>query len=121
MHPARTRIALFAMLFLTTGVAWAEGLPNPLHWLSKATPTPAAHSRRASAAVGVVVTAVATTRAAAHAGLPPGDVITEANRRPVRTLAEYQGALASVQNESDVLLLVERQGRRLFVALPRSG
>jgi len=70
---------------------------------------------------GVVVTAVAAARAAAHAGLQPGDVIAEANRRPVHNITDYQGALANPQTDPDVLLLVERRGRRFFVALSRPG
>jgi len=70
---------------------------------------------------GVVVVAVATARAAAQAGLQLGDVITEANRRPVHTVAEYQGAVDGASADTDLLLLVERRGRPFFVAVRHPG
>jgi serine protease Do len=67
---------------------------------------------------GVVVTEVDPNSPAGAAGLQPGDVIVEADRKPVHNVTEYDQALAHATNQ--VLFLVDRQGQRFFVALSRS-
>jgi serine protease Do len=67
---------------------------------------------------GVVVTDVDPNSPAGEAGLEPGDVVTQANRQPVRDVRDYRKAVAGAQNE--LLLLVSRQGQNVFVALRRS-
>ncbi len=64
---------------------------------------------------GVVITEVDPDSPAGDAGLQPGDVVTQANRQPVRNLKEYRKAIAGKKNE--LLLLVNRQGQSFFVAL----
>jgi S1-C subfamily serine protease len=69
---------------------------------------------------GLVVTDVAQAGAGAEAGLQPGDVIEEVNRRPVRTVAELQAALKG-SGERPVLLLVNRGGNSAFITVrPRA-
>ena len=64
---------------------------------------------------GVVVTDVDANSAAANAGLQRGDVIQEVNRRPVKSVTEFE---AAVRNSKDgTLLLVNRNGHTTFVAL----
>jgi serine protease Do len=65
---------------------------------------------------GVVVTDVNPDSAAAEAGLKPGDVIQEINRKPVRTAEE---AVQMTENTSDktTLLRVWRNGGSRFVVV----
>src|SRR5215469_9714727 len=67
-----------------------------------------------ASATGVVVTDVDPSSKIADAGLRKGDVIQEVNHRPVKNISEFQSALKKAGN--DPLLLVNRQGRTLFIA-----
>jgi serine protease Do len=69
---------------------------------------------------GVVVTDVAPDSPASEAGVRPGDVIVEVDRKRVSSVADYQRALASAGNPNRLLLLLDRQGQSFFVALSRS-
>ncbi len=64
---------------------------------------------------GVVVTDVDPASQAAAAGLHEGDVIQEVNRKPVTNAQEFAQALHKSNGES--LLLVNRKGNRLFLAV----
>src|SRR5581483_9585214 len=66
-------------------------------------------------ASGVVVTRINPSSAAADSGLQRGDVIQEVNRQPVRNTADFERAMSSSKNET--LLLVNRQGRTMYVAV----
>ena len=68
----------------------------------------------AEAVRGVVVTSVDGNSFAARSGLLQGDVIVEVNRQPVTTPAEFQRA--ATQAGQQVLLLVHRQGRTIYLA-----
>jgi len=66
-------------------------------------------------AAGVVVSEVSPSSAAASAGLKPGDVIQEVNRRPVKSVAEFD---AAVRNSKDgTLLLVSRDGHTIYIGV----
>jgi serine protease Do len=65
---------------------------------------------------GVVITSVDPSSPAAAAGLEPGDVIEEVNRKAVRSPEEYNVALAETRGKA-VLLLVNRGGSAHFVNL----
>ncbi len=66
---------------------------------------------------GVVVTNVdESSMAARQGGLRVGDVIREVNRKPVTSVAEFDGALRSLKKGSTVLLLVSRGEMQRFVA-----
>lgn len=64
---------------------------------------------------GVVVTAA--SGAAAQAGIQPGDVILAVNQQPVTTPAELKALLAKAGKQAAIL--IDRDGRRLFVAVKR--
>jgi len=64
---------------------------------------------------GVVVTAVDPASQAAANGLRRGDVIMEVNRTPVRNTAEFQQAVK--RSGTDTLLLINRQGSTLYLAV----
>jgi serine protease Do len=65
---------------------------------------------------GVVITDVAGGSPAAEAGLRPGDVIQEVNRRPVRNLNDFNNA-GSQADKQQVLLLVDRGGTSTYVVI----
>jgi serine protease Do len=65
---------------------------------------------------GVVVINVRPDSPAAEAGLRRGDVIQEVNRRPVTNTAEFERAVSRA-GKSTVLLLVNRSGSTLFIAI----
>jgi serine protease Do len=64
---------------------------------------------------GVVVTNVDPASPAAAAGLHEGDVIQQVNRRPVTNSQDFAQALRKSDGES--LLLVNRQGNKIFLAV----
>jgi len=66
---------------------------------------------------GVVITSVEPGGQAEAAGLQRGDVIQEVNHEPVKTLDEYQKAAGKIKKEELAVLLVNRQGNSLFVAI----
>jgi serine protease Do len=71
---------------------------------------------------GVVVSQVAPDGPAAEAGVRQGDIVRELNRKPITDLETYQDATAQLEPESPVLLLLERRGSGIYVALkPRKA
>ena len=69
---------------------------------------------------GLAVISVTPDGAAARGGLRPGDVIREANRRPVASPAAFDAALAEAEaaGRDVLLLLIERRGTPMFRAAP---
>jgi Do/DeqQ family serine protease len=71
-------------------------------------------------AEGLVVSGVAPGSPASDAGVRPGDVIEQVNRKPVKSVSELQDALEATA-ERPALVLINRQGSSLYVALaPRN-
>jgi serine protease Do len=66
---------------------------------------------------GVEITAVQRGGVAAQAGLSTGDVITEVNRKPVKSLDELKNAVKKGSLEEGVLLLVQSERGSRFVSL----
>jgi len=67
---------------------------------------------------GVVVTRIDPASEAAGSGLQEGDVIQEVNHQPVRNSTDFNRALRqSAQAGKPSLLLVDRQGTTLFIAV----
>jgi S1-C subfamily serine protease len=64
---------------------------------------------------GVVITAVQPGSQAASAGLRPGDVVLEVNRKAVTAVEEFQAEWARAQDQA--LLLVQRGEATLFIAV----
>ncbi len=64
---------------------------------------------------GAVVAQVAPNSSAERAGLQPGDIIVEVNRKPVSSPAQVSSLL--VDKTKSAVLLIQRDRRRLFVAL----
>jgi serine protease Do len=65
---------------------------------------------------GLLVSDVAPTGPAADAGLRPGDVIHEVNRRPVSDVASLKAAVKA-SGTRPALVLVSRKGETLFLTL----
>jgi serine protease Do len=65
---------------------------------------------------GVVIADIEEGSAAAEAGLQVGDVIQEVNRKPVKTMSDFQ-ALMSARGSEPILLLVNHEGKTMFVAV----
>ena len=66
---------------------------------------------------GVVITAVDPGGQAEAAGLQRGDVIQEVNHEVVKSLGDYQKAADKIKKDELAVLLVNRQGNSLFVAI----
>jgi serine protease Do len=66
---------------------------------------------------GVVVSGVEDAGPAARAGIRPGDVITEANREPVRNSRDFARILGQLRQGQNLLLLVRRDGTSRFAVL----
>jgi serine protease Do len=65
---------------------------------------------------GVIVTEVQPDSGAERAGLRPGDVIREINRRPVKSVKDYEKAASEVKKGDNVLMLINRRGASLFLS-----
>ena len=66
---------------------------------------------------GVVITSVEPGGQAEAAGLQRGDVIQEVNHEAVKTLGDYQKVAEKIKKDELAVLLVNRQGNSLFVAV----
>ena len=102
--------------------AAAEGGPhNETNWgLSVADITPdIARQFDLQQRSGVIVTDVEAGSPADEASLQPGDVISEINKKPVRTISDLRKAVRAAGDAKELLLLVQRQGQSFFVALRR--
>jgi serine protease Do len=73
--------------------------------------------RRARIQSGVVVTTVAPQSLAALAGIAPGTLVLEVNRKTVGSPAEFEAALAEGSDNGSVLLRVADNGRSRYVTL----
>ncbi len=73
---------------------------------------------RLSSGEGVAVSGVDEAGPAARAGIRPGDVITEANREPVKTARDFMRIVGQMRRGANLLLLVRRDGSSRFVVLP---
>ena len=70
------------------------------------------------AAQGVLVVGVAEDSYAASVGLRRGDVITEINRKSVKTAKDIESVLKSSKDKPrDLLFLIERNGRNQLIVL----
>jgi serine protease Do len=66
---------------------------------------------------GVVVENVGQASGAAEAGLKEGDVIQQVNHRAVTNVGDFNQAVKSAAKDSPILLLVNRQGQTMFMAV----
>jgi serine protease Do len=66
---------------------------------------------------GVVITAVDPQSAAGAAGLRPGDLVLEANRKPIKDAAEFSKVVDAAKPGESLLFLVRRGESSLFLVL----
>jgi len=66
---------------------------------------------------GVVVSDVEQGSPAGEAGLRRGDLIQEVNRQPIKSLADYNKAMANVSEKDGFLLLVRRGENTTYVVV----
>jgi serine protease Do len=66
---------------------------------------------------GVVVDQVNPSSRAADAGLQSGDVIQQVNHQPVTSVKDYNQAVHASKKDDPVLLLVDRNGSTMFLAV----
>jgi serine protease Do len=97
--PAREKLGL-AVQPLTPGLAKELGVPDTS---------------------GLVVAGVKDGSPAADAGIQPGDVIVQVNRRPVRTIADLRQAMAAQKPGEPTLFQIHRKDASLFVAVTAQG
>ncbi|MBI3121539.1 MAG: DegQ family serine endoprotease [candidate division NC10 bacterium] len=67
---------------------------------------------------GVIVSSVDEAGPAARAGIRPGDLITEANREPVKHARDFARILGQMRRGQNLLVLVRRDGSSRFAVLP---
>ena len=65
---------------------------------------------------GVVVTSVDPESEAERAGLMPGDVIREINRKPVTSMKDYDRVASDLKKGQNVLVLINRRGASLYLS-----
>jgi serine protease Do len=66
---------------------------------------------------GVVVVGVEPDSPADHAGLRQGDVIQEINRKPIKSVRDFERAASSMQKSESILLRINRRGSSLFLSV----
>jgi len=81
------------------------------------TPDTAQELRLPATTKGVVVSEVSPASRAADAGLRSGDVIQEVNHQPVKTVKDFSQAVGASTKDAPVLLLVDREGSTMFLAV----
>jgi serine protease Do len=81
------------------------------------TPETAQDLKLPASTAGVVVSEVSPASRAADAGLKPGDVIQQVNHQSVANTHDFSAALGKSGKDDSVLLLVNRDGSTIFMAV----
>jgi serine protease Do len=81
------------------------------------TPETAQEMQLPSSTTGVVVSEVSPSSRAADAGLKPGDVIQQVNHQSVSNVRDFSAAVGKSSKDDSVLLLVNRDGNTIFLAV----
>ena len=66
---------------------------------------------------GVLIADVAPNSAAAKAGVRKGDLILEVENQPIHNVAEFKSAVAQVEGETKILLLVKHEGQARYITV----
>ncbi len=70
---------------------------------------------------GIVITNIRPGSPADEAAMKRGDIILEVNRKPVGSVKELKEQIAAAEAEDSLLILVQRDRARLYVALKSKG
>jgi serine protease Do len=70
-----------------------------------------------TAKTGVVVLQVETDSLADDAGIEPGDVIREVNKKFVKDLNDFKKAMAQVKSNESVVFLLSRDDQSYYVSI----
>jgi serine protease Do len=73
--------------------------------------------RAITPAMGAIAAEVDAAGPAAFVGIEPGDVIREVNRRPIRSIADFEVVARELRPGAAVLMLVQRDDVALYVAV----
>ena len=76
-----------------------------------------AEKLRHTADEGVLIADVAPNSAAAKAGVRKGDLILEVENQPIHNVAEFKSAVAKVEGEAKILLLVKHEGQARYITV----
>ncbi len=97
-----------------------EGKPGTAegdHALAGVTVESYVGERRGRKEEGVRVTRVAPGSAAERAGLRPGDIVREVNRKPVKDLDDFERVTDALKPRSPVLVLLSRGNATIFLSI----
>jgi serine protease Do len=81
------------------------------------TPDTAQQLKIPASTKGVVVNQVSPGSPADNAGLQAGDVIQQVNHQSVSNIREYRQAVGASEKDEPVLLIVNRNGETMFLAV----
>ena len=68
---------------------------------------------------GVVIAEVHPGSPASNAGLRPGDIILEVNRKKIGNIKDYYNVLREAKNEKGLLLLIKRGNANIYSVLKK--
>jgi serine protease Do len=94
-----------------------QGGGEGAHALAGITVEPAPTDRSGRKGTGVRVREVDPESPAAMAGLRPGDVIREVNRKPVKSVQDFERLVGKLSPKDRVLLLVTRGNASIFLSI----
>ena len=66
---------------------------------------------------GVLIIKVDQAGKAFEAGLRPGDIVLQINKKDIATIEDYKKAASRLKGKERILLLIKRKGEDLFVTI----